>query len=588
MYINNTSDFYKACRAIRQAKRLAIDLETTGLDRFGSDKMCGVAIYDGTTAYYFPYRHGTGYNLPLYTLPLLIFSTKGKRWDMHNAPFDIANMVNDGWVFPGHCGELFETMIGVHLLNENEPTLQLKKLGEKYLNRPAEEEKELFNKLAAVGYKGKKAKGEMWRLDGSDVAPYAEMDVILTWELANFCTTHLLARDTANLPHVDYATQFGLWREWNTYQAQLTMMEIRGIMLDVKATEKASYNALRCMQDAENELLQHAPYTGFNVRSNPQLQAWFNSPTTDKEFLDSIHPTDQRYDNAQRLLNYRGWQRAYKNYYTKFLEVKDPQNVVHTNFNITGTVTPRISSREPNLQNLARDNDIFNVRSLLVARDGYYMLSSDLSKAELCIAAHFAREQKMIDALNNGDDLHQITADMLGVSRQLGKTCNFSLLYRIGAEAFMRKAKLSSIEEAEEVRQAFYAAYPGIDNLHYIAMEKAEKYKTIRWFSGRERHYNDRVRAPYRHAMANLVQGTVGDIIRVAINRMWAPLKELDCHVVLQVHDDVKVEVKQENLALAVPIIEHAMTDFPWLTCRMQVDVNYGSSLGDMQPYVRE
>jgi DNA polymerase-1 len=594
-------DFFDAIKRIKMQPVLSLDTETTGVDRYGVSRLVGLAVYDGKHSFYFPFRHGQGDNLPEHLLPVLVAATSGseKVWRMHNAPFDIAIMTRDGWDFPGHgrvgtptgCSRIEESMVAIHILNENEVSLALKDLGNKYLSTDASLEEDILvtklvdylNSIRKTGKKivaSKKLKGEMWRLSASDVGPYAEQDVRLTWDLIEFAIPKLKERGCAGLG-LPYDNLYGLWQETNDYQALITRMEMRGILVDTPAAERQIAEAETHMERLHDAMRRMGGPD--NPNSHPQVQKWLDVPSSARKALEKLKALkgNDAPPGIDQILEYRGWKRSISNYLQPFIDKSDEHDTIHTNLKITGTISTRLSCSNPPLQALPRKTDIYEVKNVLIARPGYVIMSADYATAEVRVATHFAQEITMLRLLRAGEDIHQYTADAVGVDRQTGKRSNFSLIYRIGPKAFADMLDLPLVE-AHRIHGIYHQTYPGFTDLYNRAKDTAEKRGYIRLFTGRRRHYNDRRRAPAHRAMSNLVQGTVAEMIRVAMQRMDRAFREqrVDAHLILQVHDDVKLEVHEGQIEQTARIVHEAMTSFPLISLPMPIDISVGPSLG--------
>jgi len=561
------ADFQAALQDIANSEMLAIDLETTGLQRWGPhrDRICGVAVRTPRTGYYFPFRHKEGDNLPLEQLPALIEATyHAPVWRGHNWSFDIAFMVQAGWDFPVHPVRLEDTMVLIHLLNENEPSLKLKELGAKYIDSNAQaQEREL---QAALGKRGGLNKGDMWQLPAVLVESYAVQDVDLTWALAELAHQYLAKR---------YFHDLGL--QVNAYNHLIIRLMLYGVQLDVPLIEQYMAECEEQHTVTEARIQALAGYE-LNPRSAKQVQAWLGVQSSAADVLETMpdHP------GAQLMLTYRAWHRALTSYYRRFLEEMDGQHILHPNLNVTGTVSSRLSCNSPNLQALPVRTEVYKVKDVIVARPGYGLIAIDYQQAEVRVGAHYARETGLIRALEQGLDPHSATAEQLGLPRHFAKRINFGMVYGMGAGPLANDLHIS-YKEAQALLGQHRGAYPGFRDLYHRAQRIAQTRGYIQLYTGRRRHYNDRKRAPAHKAMSNLIQGTVAEIMREDMMRIDQELCDDHTHLLLQVHDDFLIETPLDGIHEVAAAVEEIMLDVPsWISAPMAVDVKIGTRLGEM------
>jgi len=561
MSIVTVDTFERTIAWLREQPVIAVDLETTGLRLWQDDQLCGIAVGTASRSHYMPFRHAEGANLPLeYLEPLrAALCRPGVAWRMHNAPFDLTGLRREGFPMPWEFGgRIEESMTAVHLLNENEINFKLKDLSDKYLNaRSSQLEDEL---LATIKRRnGKWTKGDMWRLPASEVAAYAARDVQLTDGLIRFCE-----------PLLQRAKMYDLWQEYNAYQELLTRMHFWGMKLDVERIRALQAEASSRATELLNTIEHMAGYP-INLNSSKQVQAWLGVESSAKETLETMSDRP----GVKELLAYRAWSKANGTYYSKMLDSMDEDEVLHPNLHITGTKTSRLSCSNPNLQSLPAYSEEYKVKEGIIARPGYKLLMADLSQAEMRVGSHYAREQAMIDLLRAGEDIHGRTAEQLSIPRHYAKRINFGILYGIGAPGLAGQLKIP-VSEAKEILDAYHEAYPGFNQLRVEAERRASTRREIKLFTGRRRHYNDNRYAPTHKAMSNLVQGTVGEMMRVALMRLDRALQGADAHLFLQVHDDVWMEAPDEIAESLAPVVYEALTDWPWLSVPMAAEVRTG------------
>lgn len=566
MLVSTTEQYQSMLEYLRTQPYMVCDLETTGLDPWKGDRLIGVAILVPGEAggedrtYYAPFRHGTGTNLPigelfklapLFADPERVLVGFNLKFDMHFIEVERMPVFN----------QPVDVMLAAHLANENEPTFQLKRLGAKYIDpTAADAETELMDKLAERKLK----KGDMWRLSPEDVGPYAEQDVVLTWELAKHYQRELEKQ------RILY-----LWDEVNLYMRATLDMERNGALVDPARCQRSLENATTQQNDIYSRM-RAIVGADFNPASVPQLRKILNQEATNKEALAYCpHPI------APMLLEHRSWSRAANTYYQKFLDRMDDGCRLHPNLSLIGTISGRLSCSTPNLQALPRGNDIYKVRDLVVASNGFTLMAWDWSQAELRLLAHYTQDPFLLDAYTTGKDIHQETADLLGIPRNQAKRVNFGIVYGIGANSLATQIG-TSVGDARGILNKYHKMIPGVRRLSEAAEKIATRDRRIPMWTGRFRHYEDATLGDETHkAMSNLIQGGVAEMMRVAVTRLHFMLQGTRVRMLLQVHDEILFEVPSEECARWAKAIRDVMQDFNFAVPIIS-DGKMGQSWGTM------
>jgi DNA polymerase-1 len=276
---------------------------------------------------------------------------------------------------------------------------------------------------------------------------------------------------------------------------------------------------------------------------------------------------------------------------------------IHTSYNPTGTVTGRISSANPNLQNIPiRTEEGRRVRRAFVAEDGWFLVGADYSQIELRVMAHVSEDQSMIEAFLRNEDIHSTTAAaVFGVSlddvtydqRRIAKAVNFGLIYGQSAYGLARQLDLS-FEEAQSFIDRYFDRFPGVQSYMNRIQEIAEAQGYVETLLNRRRYFpelsegarvsNRRRQAALRMVINTPIQGTAADIIKLAMIRMDRMLKEKDlrARMLLQVHDEVVLEVPETEIDETIPVIRSTMRDAFNLIVPLKVDVEIGPNWQDM------
>jgi DNA polymerase-1 len=275
---------------------------------------------------------------------------------------------------------------------------------------------------------------------------------------------------------------------------------------------------------------------------------------------------------------------------------------VHTSFNQTGSVTGRLASSDPNLQNIPTRTELgHKVREGFVADPGKVLLSVDYSQIELRIAAHMSKDESMLAAFRAGQDIHATTAaaiynvpldQVTKDQRRHAKAINFGLIYGMSAFGLTRTTELT-LAEAENFVKAYFQKFPGVkrylDNIRKVAAEQGY----VETMLGRKRYFPElkhtaspqlKARAE-REAINAPIQGTAADIMKVAMIRLLESLKKTDLktQILLQVHDELLLECPEDELKKALQVTQEVMESAYQLSIPLETDAAWGKNWGDLQ-----
>ena len=564
-----------------------VDTETTGLSIYGNaareqDRVIGIAIDIGSEAYYFPFRHANGHNLPMDCMEFFksYLSNPNRTYGGWNYGFDLQMMAIDGIPM---APNFEDAELAVHLLNENEPNFKLKDISDRYnigdgsLQESILEDK-VYETCQAMGLECSKSahaanntKSMMFVLEPADVEPYACDDVRLTREWLNICKDALREHGL-----------YDIWKQVNYYAYIITQMEQRGMMVDTDLIKQYQQEASTHSAAALSRLHEAA---GFELNPNSSKKVCdflgVKSSAAERlvEFVDAGGIGAER---AKLVQEARGWLSVDSRYYTPYLNAMDSSNTLHCSLNLIGTISGRLSCSNPNLQAVAKHTDIFKVKDVFIARPGFTMIQADYKQAEMRLVTHYTKDPIMKELIEQDADLHSATAERLNIPRNAAKRINFSVIYGIG---YRKLAENLRIDEpiAKDYLEKYHSLYPGFRRLLKQCEDYAKSHGEIRMWTGRTRHFNV-VEADPHKAMSNLIQGGVAEIVRVAISRLYPAMTDLGGYMLLQVHDSVMFEVPDETLNIALPTIKTIMEDFDF-NPRVGVDIEYGKSWGTFEKW---
>jgi len=394
----------------------------------------------------------------------------------------------------------------------------------------------------------------------------------------------------------------------------LAEVELTGIKIDASALKKLSLSVNKEISELESKIYDHAGIQ-FNINSPKQLKeilferlglkgkvrktakGALSTAAGELDKLSGEHPI------IDLILKYRELQKLKTTYIEPFPELIDSKTSrLHTTLNQTGTVTGRLSSQDPNLQNIPIRTELGQeFRKAFVSPPGYKLVSFDYSQLELRIAAHISGDKKMIAAFKRGEDIHTRTAaEIFGVSpkqvtkdmRREAKAMNFGLLYGMGILGFQRASGVSR-DRAREFIDRYMNEFSGIAYYMEEAKDKARKDGYVSTILGRRRYLPEinsgipqLIAQAERMAINHPIQGTEGDFLRIAMNRIYNLIhreyNDQDVKMLLQVHDELLFEIKNNLTGGLSKKIKAIMEEVSELAVPLVVEVKCGDNWRDM------
>ena len=385
----------------------------------------------------------------------------------------------------------------------------------------------------------------------------------------------------------------------------LAFMENTGVEADAQGIEEFGNMLAVQIDNLQAEIYQSVGQE-FNINSPKQLGvALFETLglpckkktksgySTNAEVLEGLynaHPV------VPMVLQYRTLAKLKSTYCDGLLKVIGSDGRIHSNFNQTETRTGRISSTEPNLQNIPVRTDLGReMRKLFKAKDGYVFVDADYSQIELRVLAHISGDKNMIEAFKNNTDIHTVTAsqvfnmplDMVTpIMRSRAKAVNFGIVYGIGAYSLAKDIGVTN-KEAKQYIDSYLAHYSGVDEYMKNVVEKAKKDGYVETMYGRRRYLpelstgNHLTRAFGERVARNMpIQGTAADIIKIAMVRVFKRLKEenLDARLILQIHDELIVEAPQDEAMRVAMLLQEEMEQAVALNVPLVADAAIGKN----------
>jgi len=585
-------------RVLNDAEMIAFDTETTDTDVMRAE-LVGISLAVETgLGYYIPVGHKTGQQLSIdEVFKSLSRSLTNPRIGKagHNLKYDYLVLKRAGLtVLP----LTFDTMIAEWLINPASRNLGLKNLAWVRLGY------EMTHIEALIG-KGRSQK-TMDLVPISEAAGYAAADAAICLHLIPQLQEELEKQDAQEL--------------FRTMEMPLIPvladMEEAGIKLDMAFFKSFSSELEKKLLEFESRIQDAVGYQ-FNLNSTQQLsEALFNTlglepPDRTRKTSSGHYSTAASVLEGMRkqhpiikwILDYRELEKLRSTYVDSLPEQVNPATGrVHTSFNQTGTVTGRIASSDPNLQNIPTRTEIGRrVRNGFISRENWQLLAVDYSQIELRIVAHMAQDKAMLAAFRAGQDIHATTAaavhgiglaDVTPEMRRHAKAINFGLIYGMSAYGLTNATDLT-LAEAENFIKTYFKKFPGVKAYLDGIREKATEQGYVETLLGRHRYfpnlasgagYNVRQREE-REAINAPIQGTAADIIKIAMLQLPGKIKDagLKARMLLQVHDELIFEVPDEELEETTALVQQVMENAYTLDIPLSTEAKAGRSWGTMK-----
>ncbi len=386
----------------------------------------------------------------------------------------------------------------------------------------------------------------------------------------------------------------------------LIQMEKHGIKIDKEKFRQFLDEVSEQLEILTRNIYHHAG-TEFNIRSSKQLsEILFNklglkskkkTPkgelSTSMEVLESIkdqHPI------VKDILSYRRLEKLRSTYLIPLPKLADKNDRIHTTFNQLATATGRLSSSDPNLQNIPIRGDLgYKMRSCFIAEKSHVLISADYSQVELRVLAHFSKDEYLLEAFSKNMDIHTCTAaalfdkdpeDVTSDERRKAKTINFGLIYGMGPLKLSRELEIS-MTEAKQFIEKYFSKLTGVKKFYERVEQDAKTHEYVVTLAGRRRllpHINSKnqnlASQAKRMAINTVIQGSAADIIKMAMIEVAnnEKLKELGAKLILQIHDELLFECSDKNAKKAGEIVKKIMSNVVELDVPLVVDLGIGQN----------
>ena len=585
------ADLNRWVEKLKQAKLFALDTETDNLDYMAAN-LVGIsfALENGEAAY-LPLQLdylGAPKTLEKTTaLALLkpVLENPAIQKVGQNFKYDLTIFARNGIDVQGVA---FDTMLESYVLNST-GRHNMDDLAKRYLGHQTIS----FEEIAGKG----KNQLTFNQIPLEKAAEYAAEDADVTMKLQQVLWEKLSKEPTLEK----------LFKEMELpLLGVLSRMERRGVLIDSDALFLQSNEIANRLSELEEQAYVLAGQP-FNLASTKQLQEILfdklglpviqktpkGAPSTNEEVLEELAFS---HELPKVLVEHRGLSKLKSTYTDKLPQMVNPQTGrVHTSYHQAVTATGRLSSSDPNLQNIPiRNEEGRRIRQAFIAREGFTVVAADYSQIELRIMAHLSQDQGLINAFTQGKDIHRSTAaEIFGVSldevtseqRRNAKAINFGLIYGMSAFGLSRQLGIGRAD-AQSYMDLYFKRYPGVQTFMHDIREKAKAQGYVETLFGRRLYLPDinssngmRRKAAERVAINAPMQGTAADIIKRAMIQLDQKLQnDPDIAMIMQVHDELVFEVRSEKVAFYSELIKTQMESAADLVVPLIVDVGQGTN----------
>lgn len=578
--------FMDLINKMKKSQYVVIDLETDSLSPLDA-RIVGFSIsLPDKSSYYVPIAHKNGPNIKM-SLVLdnlkQILEQPGTKIIGQNLKYDysVLKMRGINIVKPA-----FDTMIAAYLLNPDEKRFGLDELAMKFLNYKMISFDELVKNNSPL----------FSSLNFSDVSiedatRYSAEDADVTRRLYEILNVKLHEADLLNV----------LEKIEMPLIPVLVDMELTGVYMNIDYLKDLSTKYANKMNELSQQIFEYAKES-FNLNSPKQvayilfeklkIQGSKKTSTGDLSTrADVLEELADEHPIVQLILEYRKFQKLKSTYLDVLPRLVHPKTGrIHTSFHQTGTATGRLSSSDPNLQNLpTRQEEGKEIRRAIVPqKSGWKIISADYSQIELRVLAHLSGDQKLIEAFQKEEDIHTFTASKIFQVREdqvtpqmraVGKMVNFSVIYGVSPYGLSQRTGLA-YEQAQRFINEYFSLYPSVREYFAKVVAYAKTYGHVKTMFGRKREVpqlrskDASIRQEGERIAVNTpIQGTAADIMKLAMIDLHSKMKQMNSKMILQVHDELVFEVPDNEVEQMLQIIRQSMEGVVKLSVPLKVDI---------------
>ena len=584
--VETAAQLREVVAAVGRYPEFCFDTETTGFDIF-NDRIVGLSLaVEPFKAWYVPFLEKDTPEYAEIVRPL--FEDEKIAKIGQNIKFDLMVLRRLGITIRGR---MYDTMI-LHYLLDPESRHNMNALAEKYLNyKPIEIE-------TLIGKGSKQLTMDLVNVER--VKEYAAEDADVTLQLKQALYPMI---EQIGLQHLYFEIE-------EPMIAVLADIEMAGVRIDSEALAVYAVELNRKLAELEAAIRTEAGELNLNINSARQLgEVLFGKMRiaekpkmtktkqfcTDEDYLQSFA---RKHRIVDLILEYRGVKKLLSTYVEALPQlVNRSTGRIHTSFNQAVTATGRLSSTNPNLQNIpVRDDMGRRIRKAFIpSDDDHLLLSADYSQVELRLMAHLSGDESLIAAFEHGEDIHAATAaklfnktldEVTSEERRRAKTANFGIIYGISAFGLSQRLEIPR-KEAKEIIDGYFASYPGVKKYMDNVVEKAKEEGFVSTIFGRRRYLNDIAShnaiargLAERNAVNAPIQGSAADIMKIAminVHRRFAA-EGIRSRVILQVHDELVVDMLRSEQERVTAIVTECMESAAQLKVRLIADAGVGGN----------
>jgi len=592
--IKTEADFKKFITELKTQKIFALDTETSGLDQFNSELLGISFCWQAGEAYYLPTKQ------PWLEIIKPILADEKIKKVGHNIKFDLETLQTAGLELKG---VVFDTMVASYLINPGSRQHNLDGLVFTELGYQMQPITDLIGPSTSLRAGKGKDQITLKEVPLEKVAWYSGEDADFTWRLVEPLTKELEEKNNLGL----------LQKIEVPLIPVLAEMERNGIMVDTKFLKKMAGQVNKRLEDIEEKIYKLAG-TKFNIASPLQLkkilfeklkistQGLGRTKTGVSTAADELEKLRGQHKIIDYIIEFRELAKLKSTYLDALPKLVDLSGRVHTSFNQTITATGRLSSSEPNLQNIpVRTKLGQQIRQAFIAPSGFKIISADYSQIELRIVASLANDQKMIESFKKGEDIHtrtaaeinQVTLDKVTKEmRYAAKAVNFGIIYGQGPHGLAAGTGIS-YGQARDFIDRYFQIHQEIYKYLEQTKELARKNGYVETFFGRRRYLpeiNSTIQpirsSAERMAINHPVQGTAADLMKLAMIEIYEGLKKISprSKMILQVHDELVFEVPKKDIEKVAEFVKNAMEKIYKLRAPIAVEVEAGDNWGELKP----
>ena len=585
--VENEEELHKLCDFFITKEYVSIDTETTSTDAISAELVGLSFSVEENKAFYVPIPANNEEAIKYVQIFKPLYESDKIMKIGQNIKYDYEVLTRYGVTLQG---KMFDTMIA-HYLIQPELHHNMDYMAETLLGYQTIHIEEL------LGPKGKKQKN-MRDLSPTDIYEYAAEDADITLRLKNVLEPRLKELGVEEL----------FWNIEMPLVRVLADMELNGVCLDTEALQDTSKIFTERMKQYEQEIYKEAGeefkisspkqgcyshYRKLQILDKPK-KTKTGQYVTSEEVLQSL---ESKNPIVRNILNYRGMKKLLSTYIDALPKLINPRTGhIHTSFNQALTATGRLSSSDPNLQNIpVRTDDGKEIRKCFIPEEGCLFFSADYSQIELRIMAHLSEDENMMEAFREGHDIHRATAAKIwhvdidkvtDAQRKKAKQANFGIIYGITTYGLAQRMDIPN-SEAKELIEGYFRTFPKVQAYMEQAKEEARAKGYAETLFHRRRYLADinsrnaTVRGfAERNAINAPIQGTEADIIKVAMVRIWERFKKesIRSKMILQVHDELNFSVYPEEREQVERIVIEEMQNAYPLNVPLTADAGWGKN----------